>query len=130
MNRLRLLGAGAALLIGLAVSAQQVSNNVGTVNKGELQAGVPNVEQHLRALSEKLNLTSDQQAKMKPVLEEYFYGRQKLLDDKKLSEEERSSQLKALHEKADRKAREFLNDDQKKKLDELERDSHQDSQGR
>jgi hypothetical protein len=41
-----------------------------------------------------------------------------------MSQEERMGKVRASREKADKKIREILNDDQKKKLDQLEHEPH------
>ena len=69
-----------------------------------------NPEEHLRMLSEKLNLTAEQQEK----------ARQRLMRDETLSNKQRGEKERALHEKATRELRQFLNEEQKKQLDELE----------
>jgi hypothetical protein len=50
--------------------------------------------------------------------------RQQLMQDNSLSNEAREEKQKTLHQNADKEARKFLNDDQKKKLDELEQQPH------
>jgi hypothetical protein len=49
---------------------------------------------------------------------------QKLMQDRNLSQDERRAQHKQVMETADKQIREYLNDDQKKKLDDLEQESH------
>jgi hypothetical protein len=51
-------------------------------------------------------------------------ARQKVMQDGRLSAEAREEKQKALHDKADKQVRKFLNDDQKKKLDQLEQEPH------
>jgi len=123
MNRFRLLAITSVLTVAAAVFAQQPS----TATSGQHEHGATatsKVEAHLQALSEKLDLTSDQQEKIRPILQRLFDGQQKLMQDTSLSDEQRHEQMKALHEKADKDARQFLNDDQKKKLGELESEHH------
>jgi Spy/CpxP family protein refolding chaperone len=86
--------------------------------------GVPTVEKHLKLLTEKLDLTGDQQAKIKPILQELHDTTQKLMQDESMSREERLGKVRASREKADKKIREVLSDDQKKKLDQLEQEPH------
>jgi Spy/CpxP family protein refolding chaperone len=110
------LAMGTILMFALTVVAQQSTTKPGD--------GVPTVEKHLKVLSEKLDLTGDQQAKIKPILREMHDGTQKLVQDESMTREERQDKVRACREKADKKIREILNDDQKKKLDQLEQEPH------
>src|SRR6185437_11772510 len=85
---------------------------------------MPSVDEHLKVLSEKLNLTAQQEDQIRPVLQEMQDSMQKAMDDQSLSREERMQQMKAAHEKADKQARGFLTDEQKKTLDDLEQHEH------
>ena len=109
MNRFRIFAIAAMLIVAITASAQ---------------SGMPSVDQHLKVLTEKLDLTPDQQAKTKPIVQEMQDGVAKLNQDQSLSPEERHDQIKAQRMKADKQIREFLTDDQKKKLDQLEQHPH------
>src|SRR6202041_271938 len=87
-------------------------------------AAVAPVEQHLKMLSEKLGLTADQQDKARPILQEMHDGSQKLEDDQSLTPDQRHEGMVPVFMKADKALREFLTDDQKKKLDDLEAQMH------
>jgi Spy/CpxP family protein refolding chaperone len=122
MNRVRVFAIGSVLMFALALLAHQT----GAVQSAH-HHGMPSAEDHLKVLSEKLNLTSDQQTKIRPVLQELHDSAQKLMQDQSLSQEERRARHKAHMEIADKKVRDVLNEDQTKKLDELEQESHVDS---
>jgi Skp family chaperone for outer membrane proteins len=113
MKRFRLLAIGMIVMFALTVVAQQTT-----------KPGAPTVQGHLKVLTEKLALTSDQQTKIKPILQELHGATQKLEQDESMSSEERMGKVRASREKADKKIREILNDDQKKKLDQLEHEPH------
>ena len=51
------------------------------------------------------------------------------MQDESMSREERLGHVRAWREKADKKIREILNDDQKKKLDQLEQGPHSELHG-
>jgi Spy/CpxP family protein refolding chaperone len=121
MNRIRLLAIGTMLMLALTTVAQQTATST-DAHGGS--SGVPTVERHLKLLTEKLDLTVDQQAKIKPILKELHDATQNLMQDESLSREERLDKVKPLREKADKKIREILSDDQKKKLDQLEQEPH------
>ena len=114
MNRYRLLALVAVLALALPATAQQ------SAAPPAAQIANAPVEQHLRALAEKLDLTADQQDKARPILQEMHDGAQKIMDDNSLSQDEKNAQVKPVFMKADKQLREFLTDEQKKKLDELE----------
>jgi Spy/CpxP family protein refolding chaperone len=133
MNRTRLLAVGTILMLALTAVAQQTPATPGGPAPGASSdthdGGVPTVEAHLKALSEKLDLTGDQQAKTKPILQELNDATMKLRQDESMSHDERLGKVRAAREKADKQLREFLNDDQKKKLDQLEQEPHPDLHG-
>ena len=130
MNRIRLIAIGIMLMFALTTVAQQTTTTPGSPAKGvSADGGMPTVETHLKLLTEKLDLTGDQQAKIKPILQEMQDFTQKLMQDESLSREDRMGKVRACREKADKKAREVLNDDQKKKLDQLESEPHPELHG-
>jgi hypothetical protein len=126
MNRFRLFAIGAMLLVALTVSAQQTDNAAAAQQEhGQTaQSSTTEADQHMKMLSERLNLTADQQTKIKPILEHMLAERQKIMQDTSLSNDAREQKEKALHEKASKQARKYLSDDQRKKLDELEQQPH------
>jgi hypothetical protein len=123
MNHFRLLAIG-ILTSALFSPAQQTTAAPDNQQHGQpvAQNAPSAVDQHLKILSEKLDLSADQQAEIRPILQQMIDARQKLMEDNSLSKEAREDKQRTLHEKADKQARKFLNDDQKKKLDQLEQE--------
>jgi len=119
MNRLRLLAVGTVLMFAMSTVAQQ---NATAPNVHA--AAVAPVDQHLKMLSEKLALTTEQQEKARPILQAMRDGTQKLEDDQGLTPDQRQAGMHALFMKSDKEVRVFLTDDQKKKLDEMEAQMH------
>jgi Spy/CpxP family protein refolding chaperone len=117
MIRIRLLAAGTVLMFALSAGAQQ------SATISDAHAAAP-VEQHLKMLSEKLALTADQQDKARPILQEMHDGSQKINEDQSLSTDQRHAAMGELFMKSDKQMREFLTDDQKKKLDDMEAQMH------
>jgi Spy/CpxP family protein refolding chaperone len=120
------------LMLALTVVAQQAAPDRSPKDErgqGGRRDGVPTVEGHLKVLTEKLALTGDQQAKTKPILQELHDATQKVVQDESMSREERMGQVRTSREKADKKIREILNDEQKKKLDQLEQEPHPELHG-
>lgn len=129
MNRMRLFAVTTIALLTLAAAAQQTSGTPNSANKDHSaqSESAPSTEEHMKMLTERLDLTVEQQEKLRPIVQKMLDDRQKLISDQGLSNEQRHERLKALHEKADHEARKFLNDDQKKKLDELKAQHHPES---
>jgi type IV pilus biogenesis protein CpaD/CtpE len=122
VNRIPLLALAAALLIAMPAAAQQGAETSGTAANNHVtqHPEMSNADAHLRILSEKLDLSADQQRKLRPIIQNMLDERQHLMQDQALSAEQREDKQRALHEKADREARKFLSQEQKKKLDDLE----------
>lgn len=134
MNRFRLIAIGVTLMFAMSLLAQQAApeNNSpadNTHSSGNMNSGLSSVEDHLRFLSEKLGLSEDQQTQARPILQQMHDASQKVVQNKKLSDQERTSKLRACHLRADTKLRKVLNADQKQKLDQLEQDAHMDLRG-
>ncbi len=118
MNQICLLAIGSVLLFAPAVMTQQTPAQPGSPVKGAAQdVALPRVEDQLKVLTQKLNLIDDQQAKIKPILQELHDASLKLLQDKSMSHEDLLSKVRPLRMNADKKLREILTNDQKKKLD-------------
>jgi Spy/CpxP family protein refolding chaperone len=118
------------LLFALATTAQQAAPGASTKSPSAAEhAGVPTAEGQLTFLSAKLDLTGDQQEKIKPILQELHDTTVKLVQDQNISREERLSKVRDSRYAADKKIRTLLNDDQKKKLDEVEQGPHPELHG-
>jgi Spy/CpxP family protein refolding chaperone len=114
MNRVRLLAIGSMLLIAPALPAQQPAQPGGSAKAGAQD--LPKVEEQLKVLTQKLELTVDQRPKVKTVLQELHDTTEKLMQDETLSHEQLLDNVRPLRLKADKQLREILSDDQKKKL--------------
>jgi len=120
MKRVRFFAVATIFFIALAAFAQQSASSAAEQDHATTSKPVETAEGHLKLLSEKLDLTGEQQEKLRPIIQNMLDESQKILNDQSLSDEQRHEKKRAQHEKADRQARSFLNDEQKKKLDELE----------
>jgi Spy/CpxP family protein refolding chaperone len=134
MNRIRLLAIGAILIFALSAAGQQTAPSNGGPKEAHDQDGtprgrVPTAEEQLKVLTAKLDLTSDQQARITPILQELRDATQKIVEDKSLSREERLAKVRPHRYKADKQIREILSDDQKKKLDQYEQGPHPEMHG-
>jgi hypothetical protein len=83
----------------------------------------------LKVLSEKLDLSGEQQVKVKAILQELHDATQRSVEKGNLSQEERKASVRTARAKADKQIREVLNDDQKKELDQLESEPHPELHG-
>ena len=90
---------------------------------------LPTVEEQLKVLNEKLDLNAGQQAKIKPILQHLHDATLNAMQDQKLSREERLAKVRPQRQMADKKMREVLSDEQKKKLDQYEQGPHQEMHG-
>ena len=70
-------------------------------------------------LSTQLNLTEDQRAKIKPIAEDVYKRMNEVHQDSSLSEQERRTEMKQIHENALAQVKTLLNPDQQKKLEEM-----------
>jgi Spy/CpxP family protein refolding chaperone len=86
--------------------------------------GPMSADEHLQMLSEKLNLTDDQKAKIKPIIEEHLQERQAIMKDQSLSPEQRHSKMQASMDSAHSKIEALLNDDQKKQFAQMMEEMH------
>jgi len=80
------------------------------------------VDDHLKKLTEKLNLTADQQTKVKAILEGQHQEMQTVMKDKSLSMDDKHAKMKTMHDSAHAKVRELLTDEQKTKFDAMVKD--------
>ncbi len=68
-------------------------------------------------LSQELSLNTDQQAKLKNILEDQHQQAMTFVNDASMSREDKIQKIRVLREATITKARGIMNDDQKKKLD-------------
>ena len=116
MSWIRSLAIGTVLIFALAVLAQQI-------------ATTPTVDEQLKVLTEKLDLTAGQRAKVRPIMQELHDATEKLMQDERLSREERLAKVRPQRKQADKKIRALLNDDRKKKLDQYLAGPHDEMHG-
>jgi hypothetical protein len=82
----------------------------------------PSVDDHLKVLSERLNLSQDQQARIKIILEGQLAQMYAIRKNEFLSQDDRMSKLRSLREASAAKVRVQLDDEQKKKFDDMRQD--------
>ncbi len=129
MNRIRVLAIGSMLLVPPAMLGQQTAPTSEPA-KGAAQGVVlPDVGDQLKVLTRKLDLSVDQQPKVKTILQELYDASLKLMQDESASREQLLSKVRPLRMNADKKLREILSEGQKKKLDQYLQGSHSEMHG-
>jgi len=130
MKRIRLFAIGSMLMFAPAILAQQTATEPGRPLQGAVQASdLPDVGNQLKVLTEKLDLTAEQQPKVKTILQELHDATQKIMQDKSISRDQLLDKVRPLRMKANNQLREILSDDQKKKLDQYLQGPHPDMHG-
>jgi len=103
----------AVVLIGaVAAVAQTASGQSG-------QGQPPTVDQRLQRLTQTLELTGEQQEKIKPILESENTQMQSLRDDTSLSQQDRFTKMKQIRENTVSQINPILTPDQQKKYAEM-----------
>lgn len=86
---------------------------------GPQPAQPPSIDEQVSMLTHELNLTGDQPAKLKSALEEQRSQAMTVIGDSTLSREDKIQKVRGIREATIARVRGFLNDDQKKKLDQM-----------
>lgn len=86
-------------------------------------------DEHLQMLSQKLNLSDDQKAKIKPIIEQHLQERQSIMKDQSLSMEDKHAKMKTSMDNAHSQINAVLNDTQKKQFAEMMNDMHGEGKG-
>ena len=80
------------------------------------------VDDQIKHLSKKLDLSADQQTKLKPILEDQRKQMEAIHSDSSLSREDRMTKMQALRQSSDTQIKSVLNDDQQKSFDKMRAD--------
>jgi len=116
------------LILSLAVSmpiwAQSSSTDQnrpsGTAQSPEWRGHkMPTADEQLQHMTKVLNLTDDQQAKIKPILEERQQKMSALMQDNSLSREDRHAKFRDVRSSSSQQIRAILTPEQQKKMDEM-----------
>jgi hypothetical protein len=87
-----------------------------TAAKHTAQTGmdVPSPDQRLAKMTKKYNLTSDQQSRIKPILEDEQQQMQAMHSDTSMAPKDRHAKMMSMRQEDSQKIEAVLNDDQKK----------------
>jgi len=88
-----------------------------------------NPEAQLQHLTKHLDLTADQQAQIKPILESRDQQAKRLWQDQSLAQQDRHIKMKAIQEDSKAKIEAVLNDTQKQKYEAMQERGHDHMQG-
>ncbi len=83
--------------------------------------GMPSADQRLQMMTKQLSLTSDEQAKIKPILEDEQKKMEDLRNDSTLSRQDRFQKMRDIREDSSKQIRSNLDDTQQKKFDEMQK---------
>ncbi len=131
MERFRSFAIGTMLIAALSAPAQQTSAapSGNAQGKRNAQDTMPSVEQQLTTLTGKLDLTSDQEARMTPILQQLHDATRKLMQDPDLTNKQRLDKIRPQRYKARDDMRAILNDEQRQKLDQYLQGPHNEMHG-
>ena len=77
------------------------------------------VDDQIKHLTKKLNLSADQQAKLKPILEDQRKQMEAIHNDSSLAREDKFSKMQSLRQSSDTQIKGMLNEDQQKNFDKM-----------
>jgi septal ring factor EnvC (AmiA/AmiB activator) len=89
---------------------------------------MPSVDDQVKHLTKALKLSDDQQAKVRSALEDQRKQMEQVHSDASLSQNDRFSKMKEIHETTNTQIKSALSDDQQKKFDEIQQ-KHQERMG-
>ena len=104
--------------VTFAQTSQQSQASTPGKHAGMHQKG-ESAEQHLQMLSEKLNLTDDQKAKLKPILQDEMQQMKAVREDSSLSEDQKRAKMKSIHESLHDQINAVLTPEQQAKFKEM-----------
>jgi protein CpxP len=95
------------------------------MGRGMGRRSMESVDDQIKHLSKKLNLSADQQGKLKPILEDQRKQMEAIHSDSSLSREDRFSKMQALRQSSDTQIKSVLTDDQQKSFDKMRADQQE-----
>ena len=116
---------GGMLSLGMAASSALAQENAAQAGQGEHGRGRMDAEGQLKHLTQALDLTTDQQAQIKPLLAARDQQRQQIFADQSLAEADRHTKMKAMQEATRGKIESVLTDAQKQKFEAMQANMHE-----
>jgi periplasmic protein CpxP/Spy len=94
---------------------------------GERMGGhrqMPTVDEQLKHMTKKLDLSDDQQGKVKAILEDQRTKMEALHNDTSIPREDKRGKMGEIHQSSETQIRTVLNEDQQKKFDKMQQEQH------
>jgi len=92
--------------------------------------GMPSPDERLQMLTKQLNLTDDEQAKIKPILIDEQKKMEDLRNDSTLSRQDRFQKMRDIREDSSKQIRSNLDETQQKKFDDIQKEQQKRMQER
>ena len=110
----------------LYAQADSTASQSGTPPQGQGHGRGPGMspEQRLQRMTKQLNLSEDQQEKMKPILQDEAQQMQSVRQDSSLSPQDRQSKMQQIRDNSMTQMKSILDPDQQKKLEEMSSRPH------
>jgi Spy/CpxP family protein refolding chaperone len=122
------LALSAALVFGASALAQAPDNSAAPPPPQQQQQGAPgpgargmDPARQLNRLARRLNLSGDQRAAIKPILEERQQKMTAIFQNQSLTQGDARAQMRAVHEDTHSRIMAVLNDQQKQQFEQMER---------
>jgi len=117
------------LAAGLTFAQPSQESQAPTPNKHAGMQRGESADQHLQMLSEKLNLTDDQKAKLRPILQDQMQQMKAVREDSSLSEEQKRAKMKPIHESLHDQINAVLTPEQRAKFKQMRQEQMQKHKG-
>ena len=116
---------GGMLTLGMAASTALSQESAAQPGQGDHGRGRMDAEGQLKHLTEALDLTTDQQAQIKPILAARDQQWQQIFADQSLAEADRHTKMKAIQDATRGKIEAVLTDAQKQKFEAMQEKMHE-----
>ena len=91
----------------------------GAMQGGGMHRGMMSPDEQLAHMTKKLNLTSDQQTQIKPILQDHQQQMMALRGDQSMSRQDKMTKMKSINDDSHSKIEAVLNDEQKQKFESM-----------
>jgi protein CpxP len=85
---------------------------------------MPSVDEQLKHMTKKLDLTADQQPKIKAILDDQHAKMEALHNDSSVAREDKWSKMGEIHQNSATQIKAVLTEDQQKKFDKMQQEQH------
>lgn len=114
------LALSAVVGVGLAVAGPAPQDQSNAPAHRSWQGHQMDPDQQVQRLSKRLKLSDEQKSQIKPILTDQMQQMQNIRQDTSLQPEDRRTKMRSVREDATNKIKAVLNDDQKKKYDDMQ----------